>query len=43
VNPDSLFRHPSQGSHRIGPFLALLAGPDDDPARSGPEDEPSLG
>jgi hypothetical protein len=24
VNSDSLFRHPSQDGHRIGPFLALL-------------------
>jgi hypothetical protein len=24
VNPDSLFRHPAQDGHRIGPFLALL-------------------
>jgi hypothetical protein len=24
VNPDSLFRHPSQDGHRIGPLLALL-------------------
>jgi DNA-binding IclR family transcriptional regulator len=25
VNHDSLFRHPSQEGHRVGPFLALLA------------------
>jgi hypothetical protein len=25
VNPDSLFRHPAQEGHRIGPFLDLLA------------------
>ena len=25
VNPDSLFRHPAQGGHRVGPFLDLLA------------------
>jgi hypothetical protein len=39
VNPDSLFRHPAQEGHRIGPFLRLLATagsaqapvPDDDP------------
>ena len=43
VNRDSLFRHSAQGSHRIGPFLALLAGPNDDLARSGPDDEPSPG
>jgi hypothetical protein len=25
VNPDSLFRHPAQDGHRVGPFLTLLA------------------
>jgi MarR family len=25
VNPNSLFRHPAQDGHRVGPFLALLA------------------
>ena len=25
VNPDSLFRHPAQQGHRVGPFLDLLA------------------
>ena len=25
VNPDSLFRHPAQDGHRVGPFLDLLA------------------
>jgi hypothetical protein len=34
VNPDSLFRHPSQDGHRIGPFLALLATADEN-ARTG--------
>jgi hypothetical protein len=37
VNRDSLFRHPAQEGHRVGPFLDLLAaegtevmfGPDD--------------
>jgi DNA-binding transcriptional ArsR family regulator len=24
INPDSLFRHPGQDGHRVGPFLALL-------------------
>ena len=24
VNPDSLFRHPAQEGHRVGPFLDLL-------------------
>ena len=26
VNQDSLFRHPAQDGHRVGPFLALLSG-----------------
>jgi hypothetical protein len=25
VNHDSLFRHPAQDGHQVGPFLALLA------------------
>jgi DNA-binding IclR family transcriptional regulator len=25
VNHDSMFRHPAQEGHRVGPFLALLA------------------
>jgi hypothetical protein len=25
VNHDSLFRHPAQGDHQVGPFLALLS------------------
>ncbi len=25
VNSDSLFRHPAQEGHRVGPFLALFA------------------
>ena len=25
VNRDSLFRHPAQDGHRVGPFLDLLA------------------
>src|SRR5579862_3762400 len=25
VNPESLFRHPAQDGHRVGPFLALLS------------------
>ena len=25
VNHDSLFRHPAQEGHRVGPFLTLLA------------------
>ena len=34
VNSDSLFRHPAQEGHRVGPFLALLAAGGDG---SGPE------
>jgi hypothetical protein len=30
LNPDSLFRHPAQDGHRVGPFLALLAAADGD-------------
>jgi DNA-binding IclR family transcriptional regulator len=32
VNSDSLFRHPAQEGHRVGPFLALLAAAGDGPA-----------
>ncbi len=42
VNRHSLFRHPAQEGHHVGPFLALLATarndtsyPDDDPAALG--------
>jgi DNA-binding IclR family transcriptional regulator len=34
VNPDSLFRHPAQDGHRVGPLLALLARTSTDTARS---------
>ena len=40
VNPDSLFRHPAQEGHRVGPFLDLLAAtgdglvPEEGPGRS---------
>jgi DNA-binding MarR family transcriptional regulator len=30
VNKDSLFRHPAQEGHKVGPFLALLATSGDD-------------
>ena len=33
VNRDSLFRHPAQQGHRVGPFLALLATARDSAAR----------
>ncbi len=29
VNPDQMFRHGAQDGHRVGPFLALLAGQGD--------------
>jgi MarR family len=32
VNPESLFRHPAQDGHRVGPFLALLAAAGDNPS-----------
>jgi MarR family len=32
INSDSLFRHPAQEGHRVGPFLALLAARGDGPA-----------
>jgi len=41
VNPDSLFRHPAQEGHRVGPFLALL-GASDEGARPTPGAEPGL-
>jgi len=40
VNPDSLFRHPAQEGHRVGPFLAVLATAGDTAATTpGPDDE----
>ena len=33
VNPDSVFRHPAQDGHRVGPLLDLLATADDGRAR----------
>src|ERR1700748_1255255 len=35
VNHDSMFRHPAQGGHRVGPFLTLLAA-DGENARTAP-------
>ena len=40
VNHDSLFRHPAQGGHRVGPFLTLLAA-DGENARTAPEPQDS--
>jgi hypothetical protein len=37
VNPDSLFRHPAQEGHRVGPFLALLAAAGDDGTPAEPD------
>ena len=37
VNHDSMFRHPAQEGHRVGPFLALLA--NSFPAAPKPDDE----
>jgi hypothetical protein len=41
VNPESLFRHPAQDGHRVGPFLALLSAYGDD-ATAGSGDQPGL-
>jgi hypothetical protein len=40
VHHDSLFRHPAQDGHRVGPFLTLLAA-DDENARTAPEPQDS--
>ena len=37
VNHDSMFRHPAQDGHRIGPFLSLLAAPGEDARTPGPD------
>jgi DNA-binding IclR family transcriptional regulator len=36
INRDSVFRHPAQAGHRIGPFLSLFAASGED-ARTTPE------
>ena len=39
INRDSVFRHPAQDGHRIGPFLSLLAAAGQDaPTTPGPDD-----
>ena len=39
VNHDSMFRHPAQEGHRIGPFLSLLAASGQDSRTTpGPDD-----
>lgn len=40
INPDSLFRHSAQGSHRVGPFLALLTASGDDDPGPAPQTSP---
>jgi hypothetical protein len=40
VNEDSLFRHPAQDGHRVGPFLDLLSAAGDPAAAPGDEAEP---
>ena len=37
VNPDSMFRHPAQDGHRIGPFLSVLAASGADARMPGPD------
>ena len=37
VNRDSMFRHPAQDGHRIGPFLSLLAAAGEDVRMPGPD------
>jgi hypothetical protein len=37
VNRDSVFRHPAQEGHRIGPFLNLLAAAGEDAWMPGPD------
>src|ERR1700726_3139092 len=39
VNHNSVFRHPAQEGHRIGPFLSLLAVADEDARTPGPDDK----
>jgi hypothetical protein len=40
INRDSLFRHPAQDGHRVGPLLTLLAA-DGENARTAPEPQDS--
>ena len=37
VNRDSVFRHPAQEGHQIGPFLSLLAAAGEDARAPGPD------
>jgi predicted transcriptional regulator of viral defense system len=41
VNSGSLFRHQAQEGHRVGPFLALLAGDAAFDSAAGPGDSPT--
>jgi hypothetical protein len=40
IDRDSLFRHPAQDGHRIGPFLALLSSPGAAAIEPGDEPQP---
>ena len=37
INHDSVFRHPAQDGHRIGPFLSVLAASGEDARMPGPD------
>jgi len=37
INHDSVFRHPAQDGHRIGPFLSLLTASGQDARTPGPD------
>jgi len=37
INHDSVFRHPAQDGHRIGPFLSLLTASGEDARTPGPD------
>ncbi len=37
VNHESLFRHPAQEGHRVGPFLSLLAEADENALSAAPD------
>ena len=41
VNQDSLFRHPAQNGHRVGPFLDLLSAAGDTGSGRGDESSPA--
>jgi hypothetical protein len=43
VNPNSLFRHPAQDGHRVGPLLDLLSASDDSAPDHSALDDPAAG